>query len=76
MRHDWRVTRRLDPHPDGQRRWDRAYQLLLEWAATEPTPGPSLASNPASPIFTPEGTNENRDLCACLDTTTGPVTDH
>jgi len=36
MRHDWRVTRRLEPHPDGQHRWDRAYQPLLEWAATEP----------------------------------------
>ena len=44
MRHDWRTTRRLEPHPDGQRRWDRAYQLLLEWAATGPAPGRPLAS--------------------------------
>ena len=76
MRHDWRVTRRLEPHPDGQRRWDRAYQLLLEWAATGPTPGQPLASDPASSIHTSEDIDENRDLCACLDPTTGPDPDH
>ena len=54
MKHDWRVTRRLEPHPDGQRRWDRAYQLLLEWAATGPRSGQPLAPDPASSIHTSE----------------------
>ena len=29
---EWRVRRVLQPHPDGQRRWERAYQQLLAWA--------------------------------------------
>ncbi|MDP9312096.1 MAG: hypothetical protein M3R24_14630 [Chloroflexota bacterium] len=28
----WQVHRDAIVHPDGQRRWDRAYQLLLSWA--------------------------------------------
>ena len=32
---DWQVRRTLQPHPAGQRHWDRAYQQLLAW--TEPT---------------------------------------
>ena len=39
MKHHLRTTRRLQPLPDGQRRWDRAYQRPLEWAATGATPG-------------------------------------
>jgi hypothetical protein len=38
MKRDWRVARRLEPRPDGQRRWDRAYQLVLGWAAGGPPP--------------------------------------
>jgi hypothetical protein len=29
MKHIWYVSRDTVPLPDGQRRWDRAYQLLL-----------------------------------------------
>ena len=29
---EWRVRRVLQPHPDGQRHWERAYQQLLAWA--------------------------------------------
>ena len=32
MNRTWHVHRDVAPHPDGQRRWDRAYQLLLQWA--------------------------------------------
>jgi hypothetical protein len=31
MKRHWQVRRQTAPHPDGQRRWDRAYQLLLQW---------------------------------------------
>ena len=30
MKHQWNVRRQFNPAPDGQRRWDRAYQLLLQ----------------------------------------------
>lgn len=32
MNHVWQVERDGVVHPDGQRRWDRAYQLLLQLA--------------------------------------------
>ena len=32
MNRTWQVHRDGVPHPDGQRCWDRAYQLLLQWA--------------------------------------------
>jgi hypothetical protein len=32
MNRTWQVQREIVPHPDGQRRWDQAYQLLLRWA--------------------------------------------
>src|SRR3954449_6473277 len=42
----WTVTRRLVGHPGAQRRWDRAYQLLLSAAA--PHPGPAGGGAPTS----------------------------
>jgi site-specific DNA recombinase len=30
----WQVRRALQPHPDGQRRWDRTYQQLMAWTQT------------------------------------------
>jgi SLT domain-containing protein len=37
MNRIWQVRRETVTHPDGQRRWDRAYQLLLRWAADTAT---------------------------------------
>ena len=31
MKRQWRIRRATQPHPDGQHRWDRAYQDLLRW---------------------------------------------
>ena len=31
MRCKWTVRRTMQPDPDGQRRWDRAYQEVLAW---------------------------------------------
>jgi hypothetical protein len=38
MRRTWQARRAWLEDPDGQRRWDRAYQLLLRWtmAANQP----------------------------------------
>jgi hypothetical protein len=45
MKHQWTVRRSAVPHPDAQRRWDRAFALLLAphgddvlWAAAPLTP--------------------------------------
>ena len=31
MKRPWRLRRQTTPSPSGQRRWNQAYQLLLEW---------------------------------------------
>lgn len=31
MRRHWQVRRQMLAAPDGARRWDRAYALILEW---------------------------------------------
>src|SRR3954454_5819840 len=56
----WQVRRALQPHPDGQRRWDRTYQQLMAWTQT-PQSG---AVVPAGPVPPPEeDRHEDRDLC-------------
>src|SRR5215212_3117358 len=54
----WQVRRALQPHPDGQRRWDRTYQQLMAWTQT-PQSG---AVVPAGPVPPPEeDRHEDRD---------------
>ena len=36
MRRQWTVRRSTQQDPDGQRRWDRAYQHLLAWTTQQP----------------------------------------
>jgi hypothetical protein len=53
----WRIVRHRVPHPDAQRRWDRAFQLLLERPAArgrsqgsaggEPQPQESRHADPS-----------------------------
>ncbi len=33
----WRIRQQGSPIPDGQHRWDRAYQHLLRWTQPQPT---------------------------------------
>src|SRR5512133_983724 len=37
MRRTWQIRRETSEQPDGQIRWDHAYQLLLGWTATSAT---------------------------------------
>lgn len=32
MKRQWKIQRKVQEHPDGQSRWDRAYLLVLEIA--------------------------------------------
>ncbi len=36
MKRQWCIHRTEAVRPDGQQRWDRAYQLLLDWARAQP----------------------------------------
>jgi hypothetical protein len=55
MKHEWQVKRAMVEHPDGQRRWDRAYLCLLRWAheqeETQP-PQKQEASHESCPLRT------------------------
>lgn len=72
MRHHWRTQRTLQPHPDGQRRWDQTYQLLLAWG-TDASPPDASVSTPSTPE---EVSHEDRDLRPRLDAASGPDSDH
>ena len=66
---DWRVRRVLQPHPDGQRHWDRTYQQLMAWTHA----GPQCAALPADPAPPAQEVNdEDRDLCTGVHSAPGP----
>jgi hypothetical protein len=67
MKPAWKVRRTVAARDDGQRRWDYAYQFLLQWAMD------SSAESCSAPTPQEEG-NERGDLRSGLDpaTTTGP----
>jgi hypothetical protein len=60
--HSWQVTRIGIARSDGERRWDYAYQFLLQWAmerdtGTQPVPAPSHK----------EESHGNRPVCPGFD---------
>jgi len=59
MKRQWQVARQFQTCADAQQRWDRAFQLLLEWKA---------------PV-TVEVTDANRSLSACLNHTSNAGSD-
>jgi hypothetical protein len=67
MNRTWQVHRDGVPHPDGQRCWDRAYQLLLQWADQASVHG---LSN------TQEDQHADRLVCAGLDSAATPDPHH
>jgi hypothetical protein len=70
-RRAWQVRRTSVPTPTSQQRWDRAYQLLLQWAMTSPEP----TEAPGSPIL-PEVSHASSDLRPRLDQPSGRPPDH
>ena len=70
-RRAWQVRRTSVPMLTGQQRWDRAYQLLLQWAMTAPEP--TLA--PGTPIL-PEVSHANSNLRSRFDQPPGRPSDH
>ena len=63
MRRHWRTYRTLHPHPDGQRRWDQACQLLLAWGGSDPPPDAEAYHS------SQEVSDDGRDLRTRLDAT-------
>ena len=67
----WRVRRSGVAAATGQQRWDRAYQLLLQWATTNPA-DPATPPALASLLEVPRARS---DLQPCLDQPPGRASD-
>ncbi len=66
MKRFWQVQRTHQSHAAHERRWERVYQLLLDWSAeTDAVPTPNH-----------EETHANCDLRPRLDTTPSTDADH
>ena len=65
MKRHWQIRRQFQPTADGARRWDQAYQYLLDWTVPHK---PHVDSAPA-PFHQPqtEGMYENSHLCPRID---------
>jgi uncharacterized protein (UPF0548 family) len=68
----WQVRRTGVPLATGQQRWDRAYQLLLQWAAATPSPP---AETPALSIVL-ETSHAHSDLQPRFDQSSGRAPNH
>jgi hypothetical protein len=64
----WRLRRQPQPRPDGQQRWDRAYQHLLRWT--------SQASIPVTLPNPQEDYHACRHLRTGFDPAPGSSSDH
>src|SRR3954451_869027 len=73
MRRQWSVRRTRQPEPDGQRRWDRAYQEVLAWTEAAVS-GEALAAAPRTPPQG-EGPDESGSLRPGLDAAPSASTD-
>ena len=58
----WQVSRSGIARSDAERRWDYAYQFLLQWAMEIDT-----GTQPVPSAHTQEDTHGNRSVCPRLD---------
>jgi hypothetical protein len=65
MKHHWQIRRQFQPTADGARRWDQAYQYLLDWTTLYAL----SVDSPPGPRHRPqtEDMYENGHLCPCVD---------
>ena len=68
MKSTWKVQRTVAPRDDGQRRWDDAYQFLLQWATLSSAEMCSAATQQ-------EEGNERGSLCTGLQPAPTPSPD-
>lgn len=64
MKSPLEITRTIVPRLDGQRRWDVAYQLLLQWSSER---NPGDVSHKLKPAHQKENAYESSTLCSCLN---------
>lgn len=67
MKRNWSVKRDLVEHDHGQRRWDQAYQLLMQ-ITSAPIPVPLSGQLDDSPTLNPlEESNDDCPICSSFD---------
>jgi len=81
MKHQWHMRRSFAMSPDGQARWDRAYQHLLEWSQQAPQPSPTGQSHHEGLDIQEaaedlEVVHAHSGVCARLDAQSGAHADH
>src|ERR1700676_376706 len=74
MKRQWNVRRRFQLTKDAQRRWDQAYQHLLEW--TQPSKPESVLLPSFRPPAETEVKCEECDLSAGIDQSSDPGPNH
>jgi hypothetical protein len=66
MKKQWQVCHAGAECPDGQRRWDYAYQFLLRW----------MMEQTAEQQSSQENDHENRTLCPSIDQSANAKSKH
>lgn len=74
MKRHWVVNRQYRPCPDGEGRWDRAYQYILQWATTV-SDSSNVSSRDASAAEM-DLNHANGSVCPSLHPTTSTESDH
>jgi hypothetical protein len=69
MKRPWQVRRVMVGQDDGERRWDYAYQFLLQWAMEH-----AAGTSPA-PLHQQEESHGSRSVRPCLDTPSATAAD-
>lgn len=69
MKTAWQVRRMTAPQHDGERRWDYAYQFLLQWALE---PG---AGEQSAPAQQQEDSHGSRSVWPSLNLSATPAAD-
>jgi hypothetical protein len=67
MKRQWKIQREVKEYPDGQNRWDRAYQLVLEITR-------SFEETRAQ--MKPEVYDASSNLCESIDAASSASTNH
>ena len=68
MKRQWQVRHQVVEHPDGQRRWDQAYQAVLRWTQSDVAPS---QLSPVNLVITSEVDHACSSVCASVDPAPG-----
>lgn len=72
MKRNWTLKRQLVEQQNGQRRWDSAYQLLMQWTVAPSQGQAPFQAEVVSQLNSSESPNEHSHLCSRLDPTAKP----